>query len=271
MSDAILFYRLGWQAIWKQKIIFLYYAAFLFAIQFSPYVNYIQDNFLWLRCLLTPFSLLVIPVSLIAGSIGEVFISYKITQSEHLLFDDIFQLIKKHFWRFTKLFVLIGFIGALFWISGSLLQYRIKGFGIEPFIFLFAFVNTLFTGFWLFAFTKFLIKDHGVFKSISGAWKLFCKNLPALMAMGIICYGMWYIPNLIVVVIFEVIRSNFSLTAFSAINFLAPGILLQENLAYLLMIYIISIFSQALANTSFMYAYHQYSQIEKYSDKKIPG
>ena len=271
MSDAILFYRLGWQAIWKQKIIFLYYAAFLFANQFSPYISYLQDNFLWLRCLLVPYTLVILPISLIAGLIGGIFISHKITQSEHLLFNDIFQLIKKHFWRFTKLFVLIGFIGALFWISGFLLQYRIKGFEIEPFIFLFAFVSALFTGFWLFAFTKFLIKDHGVFKSISGAWKLFCKNLPALTAMGIICYGMWYIPNLIIAVIFEVIRSNFSLTVFSAINFLAPGILLQENLAYLLMIYIISIFSQALANTSFMYAYHQYSQVEKYSDKKIPG
>jgi hypothetical protein len=269
MSDALLFYKLGWQGIWKQKTIFLYYAVFLFANQFSPYFNYLQDNFLWLRCFLIPFTLLIVPVSLIAGSIGEIFISHKITQSEPLIFNDIFQLIKKHFWRFTKLFILIGFITILFWIPSYLLQYGIDSFEVKQYYFLFALVSSSLLGLWFFIFAEFLIKNKGVFKSISDAWKLFSKNLAVLTAMGIISFGIWYIPNLIIVVIFEYVQPDFSFNALSRIDFLFPGTLLKENLAYLLTIYTITIFSRAFAVTSFIYAYNRYSPREGQTGKKI--
>ena len=270
MSDAILFYRLGWQAIWKQKILFLYYAAFLFAIQFSPYIRYLQDNFLWLRCLLAPYTLVILPISLIAGLIGGIFVSHKITQSEPFLFDDIVQAIKKHFWRFTKLFLFIELILAIP-LLGYFIQNWTKSFTSTLYVFLFLVTSFLFTGLWLFTLAEFLIKNKRVFKSISSAWKMFSKYSSVLVTMGIIYYGMWYVSNIIIVAIFEFVQSNFSFSTLIKINFLSPGSSLQQNLAYLLPTYLVSIFLRAFTNTSFMYAYHQYSQVEKYSDKKIPG
>jgi hypothetical protein len=263
MSDAILFYKLGWQAIWKQKIIFLYYEAFLFANQVSPYINYLQDKFLWLRCFLIPYPLLVVPVSLIAGSIGKIFISHKIIQSEPLLFDDIVQSIKTHFWRFTKLFLFIGFILAIPLLSGYFIQHWSKSFTSTLYVFLFLVISFLFTGLWLFTLAEFLIKNKGIFKSISSAWKMFSKHSSVLVTMGIISYGMWYVSNLIIVAIFEFVQPNFSFSTLIKINFLTPGSSLQQNLAYLSPTYLVSIFLRAFTDTSFMYAYSRYSLEER--------
>jgi hypothetical protein len=267
MSDISLFFRCGWENLWKEKLLWLFSSLVLI----DPLLRFLiptqtSNNFL-LSLLNLVASFVFLAVTFISY-IGTTHIAYSVAADNPVNIQEAFQASKKFFWRvfgstcLFSLFFILFFV--LCFLSVFIFYFR-RSPQSSDYSYFFFFTSMFFYIFaapWYFLLAEIVVNDSKIGKSMENAWDLFIEHFAVLVVIGIILSSISYAVNITISMATMLVQYNFDFTALVKFNFIVPSLSFVNNKLYLLEISTVYTAWRTCSTSIFMVAYLKYSSLK---------
>lgn len=260
MTDALLLMRHGWRNIWKQKTVWLFSALPVLDQLFRVFVTKPDPQSIWLLPYFAEnlLSLVLFFVSFIAVP----YLVYCFAVEKTVNVQEALSAVKKFAWRVLgcsclSFFVLFPFV---FLVSAFSMNTSTQSLHISDKLTLLSLPLTLFSGVWDFTMFEFFVNDGSIRKSLKNAWGLFIAHFSTVAIIGIMMTLVLRLYTTLSGVLTVLIQSGPDLTALSKINYINPSATFSENVLFVLINAIGSIFLFPFSVSVFALAYLEYSK-----------
>lgn len=267
MSDISLFFRRGWENLWKEKILWLFSSLVLI----DPLVRFVipirNNNNLLLSLLNFVISLIFLALMFI-GYTGATYVAYSISIGNSVGIQETFQAAKRFFWRTlgsTCLFSLFFILFLILCLLPVFIFYLKRPPQISDFSRNFFFISmflSVFTALWYFLLAEVVVKDSGIGKSLENAWDLFIENFAVLAVIGITMSIVGQVMNVTVTTTIILIHYDFDFLALTKFDLIVPQLSFMDSKLFLLGATMLNVVWRTYSTSIFMVAYLKYSSLK---------
>jgi hypothetical protein len=267
MSDISLFFRRGWENLWKEKILWLFSSLVLI----DPLVRFVipirSNNNPLLSLLNFVISLIFLALMLVSYT-GTTYVAYSITVGNPINIQETFQVGRKFFWRVIAsscsyfLFFIIFFVLCLSPVFIFYFKRPPQFSDFSRYYFYISIFLSVFTASWHFLLAEVVVKDSRIGKSLENAWDLFIENFAVLAVIGITLSIMTQVVNVAVTTVTILIHYDFDFSALTQFNLIVPQLSFMDSKLYLLGATTLSVVWRTYGTSVFMVAYLKYSSLK---------
>jgi hypothetical protein len=264
MLDVSSLLRIGWENIWKNKILWVF--SFLVLLEpisrfFIPIQN---NNDLALSFLNLAIGFTSLYLSYISEA-GVSFVSYCIAIGEPVNMQTAYQASKKIFWRVVALSFFLFLIISPCICTAFVLSFK-QTLQIADFAH-----NTFFTSIPLsvfaavqyFAITETIASNSKIGKSLKAAWTVFTYHFASLAIIGLLLAIASYTVNVSIGATIMLAQNGFDFTSLSTLDFISPHLSFTDNNFYKLVSAIFTAIWGTYSTSVFTVAYLKYNGVNK--------